>query len=255
MPITNLKQKILKPWFIHNPFLIIRAIAHEVRFSPRGWRKVKICFGVNILCDTRKVIGRTLFKNGVYELATSEVIWRMLRKSPNSMFVDVGANVGYYSLLARKSLGLDGTVVCFEPLPSIYSRLLINSQGMAIDTHQYAVSSSKGHSTLSIPDGFELNDGLATLNDCADVIGKFTVKTVSLDEFINKEIYILKIDVEGHEYDVLSGAKNLLKEGNIKNIIFEEHDVENSSAISLLQSYGYEIVSIGWEMNQVIFHS
>lgn len=249
---VHIIKKILKPWFIHNPLLIVRVFLFDIGMVRRGWVWVKTCFGMPICCNTCKAIGRAIYKNGVYELPTSELVWRMLKDSTNALFVDVGANIGYYSLLARKRLGSDGVVMSFEPMPDIHEKLLMNLQGMHVDAYQFAVSSSNGQATLSIPKGAESNDGISTLQDCADVIDSFTVQTVSLDEFLDKEIYILKIDVEGHEYSALSGAKSLLAHGKVKNIIFEDHDIERSAVVTLLNSFGYKIFSIGWDMKGLI---
>lgn len=249
---VDIIKKILKLWFIHKPLLIVRALLFDIGMVRRGWVWVKTCFSIPIYCDTGKAIGRAIYKNGVYELPTSELVWRMLKDSPDVLFVDVGANIGYYSLLARKRLGTGGRVMSFEPMPDIHEKLLINLQGQHVEAYNYAVSSSNGQETLSIPKGAESNDGIATLQDCADAIDRITVQTVSLDEFLDKEIYILKIDVEGHEYSVLSGAKSLLALGKVKNIIFEDHDIERSAVATLLYGFGYRIFSIGWDMMGLI---
>lgn len=205
-----------------------------------------------IYCDTSKAIGCAIYKNGVYELPTSELVWRLLKDSPNALFVDVGANIGYYSLLACKRLGNDGSVIAFEPLPAIQEKLIMNLQGKNVDTYQYAVSSINGRATLSIPKGSEDNDGISTLQDSEDATSRINVKTITLDDFLNREIYILKIDVEGHEYSALLGARSLLAQGKIRNIIFEEHDIENSGVATVLVDFGYRIFSIGWNRERLI---
>jgi FkbM family methyltransferase len=246
-------KKILKPWFIHNPLLITRALIYDIGMAPHGWTWVKTCFHQQIYCDTSKAIGRAIYKNGVYELATSELVWRLLKNTPEALFVDVGANIGYYSLLAHKRLGNNGRVMSFEPVPDIYEKLAMNIQGMNnIEAYQFAVSSSNGEATLSIPKGSESNDGISTLQDCTDALDSFTVQTISLDKFLDKKIHILKIDVEGHEYSALFGAKNLLASGRINNILFEGHDIEHSDVVSLLIGFGYKIFSIGWDMKMLV---
>lgn len=245
-------KKLLKPWFTHDPLLIARACLFNLGIATRGWLWANTCFRMPIYCDTSKTIGRAIYKNGVYELPTTELVWRLLKNSPKAIFVDVGANVGYYSLLARKRLGNDGMVMSFEPLPDIHEKLTMNIKGMNVKAYQYAVSSSNGQATLSIPKGSESNDGISTLQDCVDVLDRITVQTISLDEFLDKEIYILKIDVEGHEYSALLGAKSLLAQGKIKNIIFEDHDIEHSAVATLLAGFGYKILSIGWNRERLI---
>jgi FkbM family methyltransferase len=248
-------NKLFKPWYLNNPCLVVKAFFYYFGIYSRGFVWVKTCFRLPIYCNTEKAIGRAIYKNGVYELPTSELIWRLLKNSPNALFVDVGANIGYYSLLARKRLGNSGTVIAFEPLPEIFEKLTINVQGKRVETNQYAVSSIKGQAKLSIPEGSESNDGISTLQDCANAVDSVIVQTISLDTFLDKEIYILKIDVEGHEYNALLGAKLMLLHGKIKNIIFEDHDIENSDVAKLLNSFGYKILSIGWDREKVILKS
>ena len=248
----NILSKLRKPWFIHNPFLIAKALFFELGLVYKGWVKVKTCFGVMINCDTSKVIGKVLYKNGVYELPTSELMWRLLKQEPDSLFVDVGANIGYYSLLARQRQGNLGEVISFEPVPDIYEKLLGNLEGLGVKTYQYAVSNESGSAQINIPKGSDSNDGISTLQHCVNAIDSFKVQTVSLDKFLDKSIFILKIDIEGHEFSALSGASSLLANGKIRHIVFEEHDVEHSSVVALLANNGYSIYSIGWDLNGLI---
>lgn len=245
-------KKILKPWFIHNPLLIARAVLYDLGLVARGWNWVQTCFGTPIYCDTSKAIGRAIFKNGVYELPTSELVWRLLKDCASALFIDVGANVGYYSLLARKRLGVDGAIIAFEPMPKIHEKLLVNLQGQNVDMYPYAVSDKNGQAILNVPSDADTNDGISTLQACADAIDSFAVRTVSLDEFLDEEVLILKIDVEGHEYSVLSGAASLLAHGKVRNIIFEDHDISRSEVARLLAGFGYKIFSIGWDMKGLV---
>ena len=218
----------------------------------RGWVWVKTCFSVRIYCDTSKAIGRAIYKNGVYELPTSEMMWRLLNDSTKASFVDVGANIGYYSLLARKRLGTEGVVMSFEPMIDMFEKLIMNIKEENIQAYQYAVSSSNGYAALNILKGAETNDGLFTLQECNEAIGCVMVPTISLDEFLYKDIHLLKIDIEGHEYSALSGAKSLLAMGKVKNIIFEDHNIDQSKVSTLLSNMGYKIFSIGWDLNGLI---
>ena len=245
-------KKIIKPWFIHEPILIVRSLLFDLGIVQRGWVYVKTCFGIEIYCDTRKAIGRAIYKNGVYELPTSELIWRLLKSVPNALFVDVGANIGYHSLLARKRLETQGEVISFEPMPDIHEKLMMNMQGLNVLAYQYALSSNNGQATLNVPTGSETNDGIATLQACPGALKSITVQTIALDDFLDKDIFLLKIDVEGHEYSALLGAKSLLSRKKIKNIIFEDHNIKDSAVATLLTGLGYTIFSIGWNRRSLI---
>lgn len=226
---------------------MIKAIFYDLGLVNRGWRKVTTCFRAEISCDTSKIIGRALYKNGVYELATSELVWKLLKQKPDALFVDIGANIGYYTLLASNALGGNGQIISFEPVPYLYEKLVGNINGGNINNYQYAVSSKDGVALLSIPQYADSNDGIATLEICEKSLESYEVKTITLDNFIDREIFILKMDIEGHEYSALSGAVKLLSHRKIKHIVFEDHNIKDSGISELLQSFGYTIFSIGWD--------
>ena len=138
--------------------------------------------------------------------------------------VDIGANVGYYTLLAAKLSGNKGKVFAFEPEPDNYALLVrnieLNNYGNVIPV-KMAVTSRKGEANLFInkepgTHGF--------LPDREGVVGITTVETISLDEYFKGREYpinIIKIDVEGSELEVLAGMQNVISHNkNIK--IFTE---------------------------------
>src|SRR5262249_24017271 len=75
---------------------------------------------ITITCSpTEQLTDRTLSRFGVYEIAGTRLIESSL--SPGDTFIDVGANGGYYSLLAARLVGLSGHVYAFEPVPSPFA--------------------------------------------------------------------------------------------------------------------------------------
>lgn len=140
--------------------------------------------------------------------------------NPTVTFVDVGANVGYFSLLAAKLLP-SGKVIAFEAFPSIYEKLNRNialNRYVNIEAHNIAVTDVKKevamyHSTH--------NEGATTskVNNYNELPTEYsdlsvTVQGAPLPDMIpNSEIdkiRLIKIDVEGAEYDVLSGMYPLI---------------------------------------------
>lgn len=130
-----------------------------------------------------------------------------------SHFVDVGAHQGFYTLLAAELVGENGAVHAFEPTPSNFKVLQANTKDSKfVIVNNLALSSQIGTSDFYIsklgsseynsinPEGFE-------------IANKITVQTTTLDEYAkrnNISIDMIKIDVEGHELDVLRGATSLL---------------------------------------------
>lgn len=120
------------------------------------------------------------------------------------IFFDVGANAGFYTLLAKHK---GAKIYCFEPFPTTYEMLRWNVERNGRDARvtilPYAVSEHKG--TLHMVK--EYTSGINHIS----VDGNIPVQTINLDEF---EIIptVMKVDVEGHEMNVFKGAKNMLKQ-------------------------------------------
>mmetsp|Transcript_2601 Transcript_2601/g.3999 ORF Transcript_2601/g.3999 Transcript_2601/m.3999 type:complete len:302 (-) Transcript_2601:192-1097(-) len=145
-------------------------------------------------------------------------------KTSRELVVDVGAHVGYFSGFSA-ALGCD--VVSFEPqfnLAPYFELMRSVNPGFQdrIQHRRFAVSSVAGQQ-FAMP---LLNDpGLGHLVPTS--LAKetdFRVTTVTLDEMLKEEtrdILLLKIDVEGHELEVLKGASGLLKAGRVRNMFIE----------------------------------
>jgi FkbM family methyltransferase len=127
-----------------------------------------------------------------------------------SVFVDVGANAGYYTLLASKLVGNKGYVYAIEPIPSTVALLEANvklNNCTNVMVYRVAAWSSKGKLTLNVP---------ASMYGWASVMQKgrsVMVKAETIDNILRNvgSVDILKVDVEGAELQVLQGAKEVLK--------------------------------------------
>lgn len=147
----------------------------------------------------------------------------------NDVFVDVGANVGTYTVLASAHIG--AKTFSFEPVPTTYSYLCdnikLNKIEDKVNSRQMGVSKSKG--TLNFTSNLDVENHI-DLNMTSESI---KVEIDSLDNLIlHQKPVLLKIDVEGFEMDVLSGAKELLKTTNLKAVIIE--------LIGLGEKYGFD---------------
>jgi tRNA/tmRNA/rRNA uracil-C5-methylase (TrmA/RlmC/RlmD family) len=85
---------------------------------------VSTSFGMRIAGDTRDIIQGFIYFFGMWEPSLTR--WIQERLAPGDIFIDVGANIGYYSLLASKLVGHSGSVVAIEPSPKIFSALQHN---------------------------------------------------------------------------------------------------------------------------------
>jgi FkbM family methyltransferase len=151
-------------------------------------------------------------------------------------FIDVGANMGYFSLLAASRVGAKGKVYAFEPSPYCLGKLdqSISDNGIKqIMVERCGLSDKPGqlnlvveHSALHSP-SFLAKDG----------DNNYMVPVVTLDSFLMgkgwPDIDLMKIDVEGFEPNVLRGAEGALKRRSVKAIFIELNDVwlsRNSSS-------------------------
>jgi len=161
-------------------------------------------------------------QNKVHEKATTELFKKVVKEG--NTVVDLGANIGYFTLLAAKIVGPKGKVFAFEPEPKNYSYLVKNinlNNYNQVTALQKAVSNKKGETKLYICD---YDTGHHTINQYEGIEsysrGRKTkehfieIETIILDEFFkNKEesINVIKMDIEGAESLALAGMDNILK--------------------------------------------
>ena len=171
-----------------------------------------------------------------YEPETTRLFQSVVK--PGMTFIDVGAHVGYYSLLAARQVGPEGKVFAFEPEPVNYSLLVKNvelNEYQNISPIPEAVSSSNGFSTLFVS---ALDSGRnSVFHHGLPENGSVQVATTTLDAFLEErgwpKVDIIKIDVEGAELDVLGGMTELLRKSENLKLIIEFNP-------ALLQSAGVD---------------
>jgi FkbM family methyltransferase len=176
-----------------------------------------------------------LNNRGNYEIAETRLCERLLQ--PGDVAVDVGANIGLYTLLFSQLVGVAGRVHSFEPAPENARRLRVNlllNEADNVEAQQAAVFSRPGTLTLNLFDARlgawhslgrpELPNPFAP-GETITPTGTIEVEAVTLDGYADsaglEQIALLKIDVEGAEPDVIAGATGLLERRAIGAILFE----------------------------------
>ena len=154
-----------------------------------------------------------LFSEGkLYESALTMILSGHL--STGMTFVDVGANNGYFSLMASKMVGPNGTVISVEPSPANYSRLLVNKDINSLTnvrTYNVAMSNNRGFDTMH----FGIDDGQDTLVLPRRQKKSQVVQTTTLDTLLaGTQPDFIKIDVEGYEPEVIEGGNYVLSKSN-----------------------------------------
>ena len=171
-------------------------------------------FGANFQCRLPDMIQTYLYLFDVWEPDITAFIASRLR--PGDTFVDVGANIGYHTLLAANQLAGEGRVVAIESSPKIYRLLLEsladNGSPVVVRTVNRAASDVVGE--LPLYEGPEKNIGLSTTIESRGLPSEGTISAAPLADLLEPEeiatASLVKIDVEGAEVAVLRGMKAFL---------------------------------------------
>jgi FkbM family methyltransferase len=191
---------------------------------------------------------------GTFERQETQALSRYLR--PGMTFADVGANVGYFTALAANRCGAGGRVFAFEPSPYAFSRLssmIFNNGLLQCKPLQLGLSSTSGISNLYL--GCNSRNHTPTMvpheNSNAISISINTLDNIA-ERFAIDIIDCMKLDVEGHEIEILKGSKCLLEGKRIRAILCEFNDAwlektgETSQSLEfLLACTGFKEISLG----------
>jgi FkbM family methyltransferase len=196
---------------------IIKSIIKDSGVEPYVRWLVKRSRGIKMPFD--------LVKDEIYDRQAFEVMGRVL--SQESCCVDIGCHKGQF-LTEYMHLAPQGTHFAFEPIPYLYEQLCENFKSARI--YNYALSDKSGESSFYIlPD----KPALSGLNKRETIQKelpreKITIRTERLDEVIPSEVKIdfIKIDVEGAEGVVISGALDTIKRN--KPFVVLEHGEDSS---------------------------
>ena len=192
----------------------------------------------------------SLFQTGTYEKGTLYFIASCLNRG--DCFVDVGANIGLMSIFASQCVGNSGKILAFEAHPETHELLQENialNHIENIDTFNFALGNEPGKATIY--DNWNVNRGGASLVIHSENSTGFEVDMKTLDEVIQTDFQpkMIKIDVEGFEFQVLKGATNTIK--NCKPILIIEFSVSRENQydpfemIDFIESFGfYEIFKL-----------
>jgi FkbM family methyltransferase len=169
----------------------------------------------------------------VTNVADPYIVMRRLINNAKPIIFDVGANVGQ-SAKRFRSLFPEAHIFCFEPFPASFERLSSAvTDDPAIESHQLALADVSGASHLTVNQSLATNSLLTSDTRAADYWGPnlldtqdvIEVKTETVDRFCNskglKHLDILKLDVQGAEFSVLEGARELLQHQHIDLIYME----------------------------------
>ncbi|MET3580224.1 FkbM family methyltransferase [Mesorhizobium robiniae] len=209
------------------------------------------------------------FARGTYEFPIQEAIVSLLE--PGNVFYDVGANIGFFSLIAARRVGSHGQVYAYEPVPRNAAAIRRSRDVNRLSTIQVfaeAVGAVTGDAELLLARHLG-GATLANVSTPPDVNGRLSVRTTTLDDSIARyglrPPTLVKIDVEGAEIDVLRGMTAALTAYRPKVIC--EVDAATKSGldhkareiIGFLATAGYAVSSLpaayandGWQVEHIV---
>jgi len=181
---------------------------------------------VHMRCDLSKLLQRQLYFFGAYEEKDC-ACWVRMAKQARTIF-DIGANVGLYSLLAAAA-NTRATIHAFEPTSEVFDRFVENlrlNHFANVVPNPLAVGNATGKSLLHFCAGSDsANEGMNYVSPESVSGSDLEIEVVSLDDYCRQNgiacIDLLKLDIEGSEYEALLGAENLLSKQAIGCIFLE----------------------------------
>ena len=199
--------------------------------------------GARLLLDSQNFIDREILMRGGYEARSIKVLIDWCKRTNASAFIDIGANIGIYSVAAARA-GIP-RVIALEPdvrnRNQLAANLWLNNLDSSVEIWPQAASNHAGSTTFYLArDTSDLSTGLSSIDKPAGRADKTTVPTIRLDDkldFVGKSV-ALKIDVEGHEREVLEGAVKLI-EKNITLIQIESWEQNHREVEAVLVKLGY----------------
>jgi FkbM family methyltransferase len=206
-----------------------------------------------MVLDPRDFVSRHLYISGDYETMTTRLFAAIL--GPGDRVLDIGANIGYFTLISSHLVGPDGKVYSFEASPVIYTMFQKHCWLNGCDNvvlYNKAVSASKG--ILKFHTGPEDHFGISSLREI-DGGRTHQVEAISLNDILSEieQIRLVKIDVEGAEHEVLRGMTELIERDRpyiileLTDKFLREMGSSAAQVLEFLQSMRYRTLSIDWD--------
>lgn len=223
------------------------------RAAPRGLAEIRIAAG--FLQGTRLLLDMQAEKDywlGTYEPELQAAIEHFVL--PGMVAYDVGANIGYISLMLARAVGTGGRVYAFEALPAnlerLHQNLALNQMESSVSVFSGAITARPGQIEFLVgPSGGMGKAAGSAGRQSFDYPEQISVTGTSLDDFVytrgNPAPQVVKMDIEGGEVLALPGMRRLLA-GAQPLLFLELHGPEAAQAAwEALTSAGYRIYRMG----------
>lgn len=209
---------LLPKWLLPD----VEKVGEHILITPAGFK-----LWINPSKD--QGVERSLFETGTYERGTLYFMRRHLNSGDT--FVDVGANIGLMSMVARKAVGASGRVWAFEANRNTFDIL---EKNLALNQYDEVLCFECGlgakRETKLLFDNWSINRGAASTVVEGNNAKSTEISILTLDEVANQQEIIpsmIKIDVEGMEEEVLIGAERVIR--NYRPILIVEFSTERAN--------------------------
>ena len=227
-------------------------------------------FGTQYLVFKGNDLISNALRNGGYEVEVFGIAQKILEKHKDGEVLDIGANLGSFSLpLAKANPHL--LFHAFEPQRIVYYQLCGNTVINGLDNvhcHNFGLSNKEERLVLAMPDYTnEGNIGAFSMDEevrkneyeCQTEGAEEPLVVFTLDSGAHQNVRLIKVDVEGHELEVIKGGIETIKANNYPPIIFEAwtwkpwYQEKRTALFDYLKGHGYEITE-GINSNNLAQH-
>ncbi|MFQ3308539.1 MAG: FkbM family methyltransferase [Candidatus Nanohaloarchaea archaeon] len=196
-----------------------------------------------ILDATNIGLEKDLFLQNIREAESTKIFRSEIEEG--DAIADIGSNIGYYTLMAAKEAGNSGKVFSIEPDPETYQRL---NENIELNDYSNIKTLNKAIGSSRKKEYFTRSKITNTRHIHYEGEEKdLEVEVQSLDNVIEENIDVVRMDVEGYEHNILKGMKNTLSENNVK-LFLEMHprkikfyDSSLEDLMSFLSRYDFKV--------------
>ena len=239
-------------------FLNERRLSKFTKGTKRVIRKIN---GSKMFLDLTKDDGicRYLIISDIREAYITGTVKKELHEG--DIVVDIGANIGYYALLEAKLVGDKGKVYAIEPIPECINLLKENvalNNYSNVEIHQLAIGDKNGVAAMYV--GKWLNRSQMKELDIykEELLGhEISTQVSTIDDFLENKPYpdVIRMDVEGYEYQVIKGMKRTLEKQLPLKLVMEFHfdflgKEKSLELLRTLKSTGFEIADVTYELDE-----
>jgi len=196
--------------------------------------------------------------NDTYEEFETKIVKKIIK--PGDVVFDIGANIGYYTLIFAKLVEPSGKVFSFEPEPTNYELLKKNVKingHTNVDFFNKAVSNLNQTTKLFLD---KKNKGGHSLINAIEDRTSIEIESIRIDDhFKNKKIDFIKIDIEGFEFEAIKGMSELLKKLSTVKImtefnpyLLEKSEIQPEEYLKLLKNLGFTIYNLDKKKKMIV---